>query len=92
MPPTQILRRDDDEFVRRGSRAPRFAAPNFAVRLLAWCGDSGADAIAGTLGRELHYDTSATTSQLGVRFTTPEEAVVEAARDLLDKGLVKGCK
>ena len=58
---------------------------------MARFGDSGAGAIAGMLGREVYYDTSATTERLGVRFASAEDAVVETARDLLDKGLVKGC-
>ena len=68
-------------------RLPYFRAPNFLVWTIGLC-DETARAIVSRLGVESFYDTSSTTSELGIAFKSADDAVVDAALDMLQRGLV----
>jgi dihydroflavonol-4-reductase len=69
-------------------RLPRFAIPDWVVRLYALV-DPDARALLGRLGTGPRYDAGGATALLGRPFITPRVAAAATAQSLIDFGLVR---
>ena len=69
-------------------KVPKRVAPDLLVRLLALF-DPGIRGVVGNLGERTQYSNAKARTQLGWQPRPFEETVVECARSLLAKGLVK---
>lgn len=71
----------------RASRAPQRELQDWMVRLVGLI-DRPARSIVSELGREVRFDTSTTTRDLGLDFRSAREAVCAAAQSLVDLEVV----
>lgn len=78
-----------EEFASQGfTKVPSFRAPSFLVHCFGLF-DSRAKSIARRLDVEKAYDTTAAQTELGIKFISPKDCILNAAKDAVAKGLVK---
>lgn len=68
-------------------KLPKFALPDFVIRLVAHF-DRNVAAVVPELGRRRVYDNGKARSLLGIDFRTPENAVVSMGQSLVDLKIV----
>lgn len=81
----QVLR---DRMGREARKVPTRRVPDFVVRIMALF-DSGVRQVIGELGRVRAADAGHALERLGWQTRPVEESIVDTARSLIDRGIVK---